>query len=58
MSGLPLKRSLAERLGKKIEVDKAPRRGKRASGFAAQILFARLLRSSSLGVKVIFPALF
>lgn len=56
MSGLPLKRSLAERLGKKIEVDKAPRRGKRASGFAAQILFARLLRSSSLGV--IFPALF
>lgn len=28
VSGLPLKRSLAERLGKKIEVDKAPRRGK------------------------------
>ncbi|POI29686.1 hypothetical protein CIB84_006565 [Bambusicola thoracicus] len=30
VSGLPLKRSLAERLGKKIEVDKAPRREKGA----------------------------
>ncbi|NXJ05035.1 ZC11A protein, partial [Odontophorus gujanensis] len=34
VSGLPLKRSLAERLGKKIEVDKAPKRerGARAVG--------------------------
>ncbi|XP_010722373.1 zinc finger CCCH domain-containing protein 11A [Meleagris gallopavo] len=30
VSGLPLKRSLAERLGKKIEVDRAPRREKGA----------------------------
>ncbi|XP_021232640.1 zinc finger CCCH domain-containing protein 11A isoform X3 [Numida meleagris] len=30
VSGLPLKRSLAERLGKKIEVDKAPKREKGA----------------------------
>lgn len=43
VSGLPLKRSLAERLGKKIEVDRAPRRGKRASGFAAQIALGFLL---------------
>lgn len=49
-SVLPLKRNLAERLGKKIEIlenaDKAPKRGmaaKQASGFDAQVFYLGFL---------------
>ncbi|XP_072213868.1 zinc finger CCCH domain-containing protein 11A-like [Excalfactoria chinensis] len=39
VSGLPLKRSLAERLGKRIEVGRAARRGKCSSSLGSELLF-------------------